>query len=85
MSNESTNVNKRRTARILTVACGLLFSVFSIVYLSVFQKDVMEALHFSLAQGKTIYAPWISAILITIVLLIIRWGVNGLVGLKGPD
>ena len=84
MSNESTNVNKRRTARILTVACGLLFSVFSIVYLSVFQKDVMEALHFSLAQGKTIYAPWISAILITIVLLIIRWGVNGLVGLKGP-
>lgn len=84
MSNESTNVYKRRTARILTVACGLLFSVFSIVYLSVFQKDVMEALHFSLAQGKTVYAPWVSAVLITVVLLIIRWGVNGLVGLKGP-
>ena len=83
MSNESTNVNKRRTARILTVACGLLFSVFSIVYLSVFQKDVMEALHFSLAQGKTVYVPWMSAVLITIVLLILRWGINGLVGLKG--
>ncbi len=84
MSNESTNVNKRRTARILTVACGLLFSVFSIVYLSVFQKDVMEALHFSLAKGKTVYAPWMSAVLITVVLLILRWGINGLVGLKGP-
>lgn len=84
MSNESINVNKRRTARILTVACGLLFSVFSIVYLSVFQKDVMEALHFSLAQGKTVYAPWMSAVLITVVLLILPWGINGLMGLKGP-
>ena len=84
MSNESTNVNRRRTARILTVACGLLFSVFSIVYLSVFQKDVMEALHYSLAEGKTVYAPWISAVLITVVLLILRWGINGLIGLKGP-
>lgn len=83
MSNESTKVYKRRTARILMVACGLLFSVFSIVYLSVFQKDVMEALHFSLAQGKTVYVPWMSAVLITIVLLILRWGINGLVGLKG--
>lgn len=84
MSNESTNVNRRRTARILTVACGLLFSVFSIVYLSVFQKDVMEALHYSLAEGKTVYAPWNSAVLITVVLLILRWGINGLIGLKGP-
>ena len=83
MNNDNKNINRRRTARILTVACGLLFSVFSIVYLSVFQKDVMEALHFSLAQGKTVYVPWMSAVLITIVLLILRWGINGLVGLKG--
>ena len=76
-------MNKRRTARILTVACGLLFSIFSIIYLSVFQKEVVEALHYSLAQGKTIYAPWISAILITIVLLVIRWGINGLVHIQG--
>jgi len=84
MSNEHTNINKRKTARILTVACGLLFSVFSFVYLSVFQKDVMEALHYSLAQGKTVYAPWISAVIITAVLLVLRWGINALVGLKGP-
>lgn len=83
MSNESTNINKRRTARILTVACGLLFSVFSFVYLAVFQKEVVEALHYSLAQGKTVYAPWISAVILTFVLLVLRWGINALVGLKG--
>ena len=44
----------------------------------------MEALHYSLAQGKTVYAPWMSAVLITVVLLVLRWAVNALVGLKGP-
>lgn len=83
MSDEHKNVNKRRTARILSVACGILFCLFSFVYLSVFQKEVLEALHYSLAQGKTVYAPWISAILITVVLMILQWGINGLVGLKG--
>ena len=84
MNNEKTNINKRRTARIIAVASGLLFSLFSVVYLSVFQKEVMEALHYSLAQGKTVYAPWMSAIVVTIVLLVLRWGINALVGLKGP-
>ena len=84
MNDDNKNINSRRTARILTVACGLLFSLFSIVYLSVFQKDVMEALHYSLAQGKTVYAPWITAVLVTVVLLVLRWAINGLVGLKGP-
>ena len=84
MNNEKTIINKRRTARIIAVASGLLFSVFSITYLSVFQKDVMEALHYSLAQGKTVYAPWISAIIITVVLLVLRLLINGLVNLRGP-
>lgn len=84
MNNDKENINRRRTARITAVASGLLFSACSIVYLSVFQKDVMQALHYSLAEGKTVYAPWMSAIVITIVLLVLRWAINGLVGLKGP-
>ena len=84
MNNEKENKNRRRTARIIAVASGLLFSAFSFTYLSVFQKDVMEALHYSLAQGKTVYAPWMSAVLITVVLLVLRWAVNALIGLKGP-
>ena len=83
MKNDNNNINRRRTARIIAVASGLLFSLFSFVYLSVFQRDVLEALHYSLAQGKTVYAPWISAVLITVVLLLVRWGINGLVGFKG--
>ena len=83
MNNEKTNINKRRTARIIAVASGLLFSVFGVVYLAIFQKEVMEALHYSLAQGKTVYAPWVSAVLITFVLMLIRLSINGLVGLSG--
>lgn len=78
------SLSYKKAARILTVACGLLFSIFSFVYLFVFQKDVLGALHYSLSQGKTHYSPLIGAIIITVVLLIFRWGINGLLGLKGP-
>lgn len=81
-SNNS--LSYKRAARILTVACGILFSIFSLVYLFVLQQDVVGALHYSLSQGKTHYSPWVGAIIITAVLLIFRWGINGLMGLKGP-
>ena len=84
MNNEKENINRRKTARILSVACGFLFSAFSIVYLAVFQKDVMEALHYSLAEGKTVYAPWASAIILTVALQVIRVSLNGLLRLRGP-
>lgn len=61
----------------------LSFSIFSFIYLYVFQCDVLEALHFSLAHGKTHFAPLPSAIIITLILLLLRWGVNSLLGLKG--
>ena len=73
----------KKTARIQTVVCGLLFSAFSFTYLYVFQSDILEALHFSLAHGKTHFAPLASAIIITVILLLLRWGVNSLLGLKG--
>lgn len=61
----------------------LSFSIFSFIYLYVFQCDVLEALHFSLAHGKTHFAPLPSAIIITLILLLLRWGINSLLGLKG--
>lgn len=72
-----------KAARIQTVVCGLLFSVFSFVYLYVFQRDILEAVHFSLAHGKTHFAPMASAVVITFILILLRWGVNSLLGLKG--
>ena len=74
MSNNN-SLSYKRAARILTVACGLLFSIFSIVYLFVLQKDVVGALHYSLSQGKTHYSPLVGAIIITVVLLVFRWGI----------
>ena len=55
--SSNNSLSYKRAARILTVACGLLFSIFSIVYLFVLQKDVVGALHYSLSQGKTHYSP----------------------------
>lgn len=81
--SSNTGLTYKRSARILTVACGILFSAFSFTYLFVFQRDVLEALHFSLSQGKTVYSPVVGAAIITLVLLMFRWGINGLLGLKG--
>lgn len=73
----------RKAARIQTLVCGFLFAAFSFTYLYVFQRDVLEALHYSLAHGKTHFAPLASAFIITFILLLLRWGVNSLLGLKG--
>ena len=79
--SDYTNAFYKKTARIMIAVCGLLFSLFSFVYLYVFQRDVLEALHFSLAHGKTTFAPMASALVITLILLLLRWGVNSLLGL----
>ena len=82
--SDYTNAFYKKTARIMIAVCGLLFfSVLVFVYLYVFQRDVLEALHFSLAHGKTTFAPIASALVITLILLLLRWGVNSLLGLKG--
>lgn len=81
--NEYAHIIYQKTARILTVGCGLLFAIFSFVYLYVFQRDSLEALHYSLAQGRTHFAPMASALVITLILILLRWGINSLLGLKG--
>lgn len=83
MTDSKIQSKNQRAARILTVACGLLFGAFSFVYLYIFQNDAVEALHYSLSQGRTEYAPMATALVFTIVLLLLRWGVNALLGLKG--
>ena len=66
--SSNTNLSYKRAVRILTGACGLLFSAFSFIYLYLFQGDVLGALHYSLSQGKTHYSPLAGAIIITLVL-----------------
>ena len=83
MTNSNRPINYKRTARILTVACGLLFFAFSFVYLYLFQCDVLEALHFTLSDGKTQYEPFWCALVLSVVLLLLQWGICALLGLKG--
>ena len=73
----------RKAARTHSVVCGFLFSVFSFIYLYVFQPYVMEALHFSLAHGKTHYAPMASAVTLTFLLQLLQVIVCRLLNLKG--
>lgn len=79
----SINSKYRKAVRIQTLVCGLLFSIFSFVYLLVFQCDVLEALHFSLAHGKTHFSPLGSALVMTLTLLLLTWGVNAIISFKG--
>ena len=83
MSNNNTLIHYQRTARILTVACGLLFALFCFLYLYVFQQDLLEAFHYSLAEGKTRFSPLGTALWTTGILLLVRWLVNRLLHLKG--
>ena len=73
----------RRAVRTQMTVCGLLFFSFSFTYLYVFQRDVIEALHFSLAHGMTHYAPLPSAIVMSVVLILLRWATGAILGLKG--
>ena len=73
----------RIAVRTQTGVCGILFCVFSFTYLYVFERDVVESLHFSLAHGMTHYSPLPTAIVITLLLLVLRWLTGWAVGLKG--
>ncbi len=73
----------KKATRMQSIVCGFLFSAFSFVYLYVFQRDVLEALHYSLAQERTRFAPLASAFIITLVLVLLGWGINVLFRLKG--
>ncbi len=79
----SEQVLYQKTGGFQVLMCGFLFTVFSFVYLYVFQCDVLETLHYSLAHGKTVFSAWGSAVGITFVLLLIRWGLNKFLRLGG--
>ena len=61
----------------------MLFIIFSMVYLAVFQKDLLEAIHFSVAKGNSDFHIVPAAIIVTVILLILEWGLNLLMRLRG--
>lgn len=81
--NDYMTATSKASVHLQRTVCGTVFSVFCFVYLYVFQRNVMEALHYSLAQGKTSFVAFPTAVVITVVMLLVRWGGNCLMGLKG--
>lgn len=73
----------KSAARLSNLVCGLLFITFSMVYLAVFQKDLLEAIHFSMAKGNTEFHILPAAIIVTVILIILEWGLNLLMRLRG--
>lgn len=74
--------SSRRIVNLQIGLCGLMFTLFSFVYLYLYQREVLGALHYALSHGKTHYAALPSAVVITIILLLLRVGINRLLRLK---
>lgn len=72
----------KRVVKLQILICGLIFAIFSFTYLYAFQRDLLGAVHYTLSHGLTHYVALPSALTITAILLLLRWGVNTLLGLK---
>ena len=72
-----------KTALTGYVVCSLMFVVFTTTYLAVFQRDVLEALHTSMARGNTEFKILPAALVVLVILMILKWGLNLLIRLRG--
>lgn len=77
------NSNNRKTARLASVVCSLMFIIFAAVYLAVFQKDLLEAIHLSMSKGNTVFKIIPATIITLVILMILKWGLNLLMRLRG--
>lgn len=67
---------------ITRVACAILFIVFTYVYLRFYQADVLAMAQHILSDGVTSYQRDVGAVLLTLILSLLAWGVYALTKLK---
>lgn len=65
-------LSNKRTVRIVAIVNSLFFWIFSLIYLAVFQGDLMVFRAESLFEGRLDYHPWIGALAITGLLWLLR-------------
>lgn len=82
-SNYGYRKYNRTAARLTNLVCGGLFIIFATVYLGYFQKDLLEAIHYSMSHGYKEFNIVPATIIIITILLIMRWGLNLLMRLRG--
>lgn len=73
----------KKTARLSYLVCSLMFLAFATVYLALFQRDLMEAVHLSMAKGNTEFQIVPATIITIVILMIMKWGLNLLMRLRG--
>lgn len=61
--------NFKKTARIISTACGFLFIAFAMCYLYLFQAQQLAAVQHVLSHGVTTYSALWGAIIITLLLV----------------
>ncbi len=64
------------------MACAVAFCVFSFVYLFFYQGEILSVAQFVLSEGKTHYGNFIGAVLITLTLFLLQYGIFYLTKLK---
>ena len=70
--NHSTKNDGTVTIRVI---CAVVFVAFSFLWLCFFQADTLSVAQHALSHGQTDYHPWVGAVVITSVLLLLQLGV----------
>lgn len=67
----------------IRIICAILFAIFSFLYIYVFQGELLALLQDNLSGGRTKSNALVAALIITLLLLLLQWGVNRLSKLHG--
>ena len=60
----------------ISIICATLFAIFSFLYIYLFQGELLALLQDNLSRGVTESNTFLSALLLTVVLMLIQWLVN---------
>lgn len=66
----------RRNHSAVSAICALLFIAFSIAWLYLLQGNALQTIHTQLSGGKTAYSPLWGAVMLTVMMMLVRWGLN---------
>lgn len=73
---------KRNSTAKLRFTCAIIFIVFTYLYLSCYQADILAVAQHELSGGLTSYNYTVSPILVTLVLFLLQLGVYSVTGVK---
>lgn len=74
---------KRRYNTPIRILCAILFAIFSFVYIYTFQGELLALMQDYLSQGVTTSNTFVAALIITMLLSLLQWGINRMSRLHG--